>query len=76
LPNTGNVLITFGGIIKDEVGLPSDVIGGSKGSARIIEVTHDVPAEKVFDLSIADVSANVADGWQVYRATRLQSLYP
>ena len=74
-PLTGNVLITFAGIIKDESGLPSDFVGGGKGS-RIIEVTHTTPAEKVFDLSIEDSSPNVADGWQGYRAERLPSLYP
>ncbi len=39
LPETGNVLITFGGL-RD----PS--------RARIIEVTRTTPAEKVFDLSV------------------------
>ncbi len=37
LPQTGNVLITFGGMLP----------------ARLIEVTHTTPAVKVFDLSIA-----------------------
>lgn len=76
LPLTGNVLINFGGIIKDELGDPSDNVGTGKGSIRIIEVTHTVPAEKVFDLSIEDDSPEVIDGWQSYRAERLPSLYP
>jgi arylsulfate sulfotransferase len=54
LPETGNVLITFGGIL-----------GGRQ--ARIIEVTHTTPAEKVFDLSVNDF---------VYRSERLPSFYP
>ncbi|MBW1769221.1 MAG: aryl-sulfate sulfotransferase, partial [Deltaproteobacteria bacterium] len=52
LPQTGNVLITFGG----------------KQPARIIEVTHTAPAQKVFDLSIAETFS--------YRSERLPSLYP
>jgi len=76
LPLTGNVLIAFMGIIKDENGLPSDFVGGGKGSIRILEVTHTTPAEKVFDLSIEDTSPNVSDGWQGYRAVKLPSLYP
>ncbi len=39
LPETGNVMITFGGIREDR-------------TARIIEVTRTTPAEKVFDLSL------------------------
>ena len=54
LPETGNVLITFGGILSGR-------------QARIIEVTHTTPAEKVFDLSVNDF---------VYRSERLSSLYP
>ncbi len=76
LPLTGNVLIAFMGIIKDESGLASDFVGGGECSIRIIEVTHTTPAEKVFDLSIEDSSTNVADGWQGYRAVKLPSLYP
>jgi len=44
LPETGNVLITFGGIQS-----PTGT------SARLIEVTRTTPAEKVFDLSIASL---------------------
>lgn len=76
LSETGNVLITFGGITLDAEGVPSDSVGTSKRSARIIEVTHTTPAEKVFDLSIVDGTAEVLNGWSIYRSERLKSLYP
>ena len=76
LPETGNVLIAFGGIAKDADGNQTDKIGQAKISVRLIEVTHTTPAEKVFDLSIVDDSPEVANGWQTYRSERLPSLYP
>jgi arylsulfate sulfotransferase len=76
LPNTGNVLIDFGGIITDDSGMPSDSVGTGHCSIRIIEVTHTTPAEKVFDLSIDDNKSEFPGGWQSYRAERLPSLYP
>lgn len=76
MDSTGNVLITFGGITKDAEGNQTDVVGTSKRSARIIEVTRSSPAVKVFDLSIIDTSPEVLNGWSVYRSERIPSLYP
>lgn len=77
LPKTGNVLITFGGINTDTEGNATESPLNSINSARIIEVTHITPAEKVFDLSIADDSPDLmTGGWVVYRSERLPSLYP
>jgi arylsulfate sulfotransferase len=76
LPLTGNVLITFGGIALDGEGIPTDIIGGSQLSSRLVEVTHTVPAEKVFELSIKDPAPEAPDGWLTYRAERRPSLYP
>jgi arylsulfate sulfotransferase len=76
LPKTGNVLITFGGITKDAEGNPTDLVARSKASVRIIEVTHTTPAEKVFDLKIADDTPDLENGWTTYRSERLPSLYP
>lgn len=53
---TGNVLITFGGIITPML------------NARIVEVTHETPAEVVFEVHIVDSI--------VYRSERLPRLYP
>ena len=71
MPETGNVLIDFGG---------TSYIGGQSTSslglgdvvARVVEVDHKTPAEKVFDLMVF----NPADRVSVYRAERIPSLYP
>jgi arylsulfate sulfotransferase len=76
MSETGNILITFGGITLDAEGIKTDSVPTSKKSARIIEVTHTTPAEKVFDLSIEDSTPETLNGWTIYRSERLHSLYP
>ena len=71
MPKTGNILITDGGRIKDKDGNDTGSFVG-RHWARIIEVTRDTPAEKVFELHIEEPSM----GWAVYRSERLPSLYP
>jgi hypothetical protein len=63
--NTGNVLMTDGSRTDSTNGL----------FARIVEVTHTKPAEKVFELIIKDKPQSNT-GWRVYRSERLPSLYP
>jgi len=46
---------------------------GIKRWARIVEVTHTQPAEKVFELVFAD---EPPAGVAIYRAKHLASLYP
>ena len=69
---TGNVLINFGGLVSDAGGNPL-VEGAGHNWVRVVEVTHDTPAEKVFELVIDDERPA---GWSVYRVERLPSLYP
>jgi len=76
MPQTGNVLITFGGITKNESGEPTNAIAGSKISVKIFEVTHTDNPQIVFELSIVDESENIEDGWVSYRSERLLGLYP
>ncbi len=64
LPTTRNVLVTDGGKVTDP---------NAHHWARIVEVTHTTPAEKVFEIFIDD---EAPEGWAVYRAERLASLYP
>ena len=72
LPVTENVLITAGGLIADTSGVATAAAAGRR-SARIMEVTHESPAEKVFELLVeADWDAG---GWHVFRAQRIPSLY-
>ncbi len=72
LPETGNVLINYGGLVSDAAGDPI-VEGGGHNWVRIVEVTHETPADKVFELFIDDERPA---GWSVARAERLPSLYP
>ena len=76
LPETGNVLITDGGRIRDEVGQQSGEIVGGQHWARVVEVTGSAQSEKVFEI-IVDSAPGAEDiGWAVYRSERLTSLYP
>ena len=71
LPQTGNVLVTEGGHVVDEQGVPlSDPNEGRKWS-RIVEVTHTSAPEKVFELL---VGGEETPGWTVYRSARLDRL--
>ena len=72
MPQTGNVLINYGGLVSDAAGTPI-VEGAGHNWVRIVEVTHETPAEKVFELFIDDERPA---GWFVFRAERLPSLYP
>ena len=72
MPQTGNVLINYGGLVSDEAGSPI-ADGPGHNWVRIVEVTKETPAEKVFELFIDD---EPPAGWSVYRAERLPSLYP
>ena len=72
LPVKENILITDGGRMRTKDGEPSGSIFGGHHFARILEVTHDTPAKKVFEIVIDDP----AMGWAVYRSERVPSLYP
>lgn len=76
LPETGNVLLVNGGQEVDDasepiyVGYEGDVLPRVKLS--VMEVTHTMPAEKVWQISIDTPDG----GWGAYRAERLPTLYP
>lgn len=72
MPETGNVLVTDGGRVRTRDGGDSTSVVGGKHWARIFEVTHESPADKVFEIVIDDPET----GWAVFRADRFPSLYP
>jgi hypothetical protein len=72
LPQTGNVLVTEGGHVVDEQGIPLDDSNEGRKWARIVEVTHTNSPEKVFELL---VGGEEAPGWSVYRSERVERLY-
>ncbi len=73
LSTTGNVLITFGST-SHTGGVRNADLGLGEVSTRIIEVTHDTPVVKVFDLSMFDPDPEARI--QVYRCERIPDLYP
>jgi hypothetical protein len=73
MPATKNVLITDGGRTADPVtGLPSDDAAGARKFVRILEVTREMPGQKVFEATISDPTVS----FTAYRGEKLSSLYP
>lgn len=71
MTTTENVLITAGGLITDADGVAIEPNG--RRSAVIMEVTHETPASRVFELEVRGDWP--AGGWHIYRAERVPSLY-
>jgi len=77
LPNTGNVLITFGGITRTrDTGVATDIIRGSAQNARIVEVTRTTTPEKVFEIYCGTLDYSDSDECLIYRAEHISSLIP
>lgn len=72
MPATGNVLITFGAV-SYAGGVSSTDLGLGLTHTRIIEVTHDAVADRVFDLQIYDPTGGQIT---IYRSERIPDLYP
>lgn len=75
LKQTGNVLITDGGLIADANNRRTESVPGDRQWARILEVSRKTGNEKVFELRIGS-NRGGRFGWSVYRSERLRSLYP
>jgi hypothetical protein len=71
LPNTGNVLVTDGGRVRDKEGRLTDDVGKGHHAARIAEVTYTDPPQKVFEILVDSGDKNDPIGWAVYRSERL-----
>ena len=77
LPNTGNVLITFGGITRTkDTGVATADIGGSALNARIVEVTHTAIPEKVFEIYCGTSDPTDSNDCFIYRAEHISNLIP
>jgi arylsulfate sulfotransferase len=72
LPQTGNVLLTNGGMIRTNEGGQGEGASQGRNWVSLMEVTHSMPAEKVWEIVIDDPSG----GWVAYRSQRMPSLYP
>jgi hypothetical protein len=76
LPQTGNVLVTFGAVSYENGQLVS-AHSTNATMVRLKEVTHDANPTVVFDLEMFD-SANTSSkyaGYEVYRSYRIPDLY-
>lgn len=68
---TGTVLITHGGLLDPPAHSPQ--VEGVVPWARIIEVDYET-GDEVFDLTVKDPDNE--EGWIVYRAERIRTMYP
>ena len=71
-PQTNNILINAGGRETNADGQNSPPGMGTQRWASLIEVTHDDPAEKVWEMRLQADDSN----WSIYRADRIPSVYP
>jgi arylsulfate sulfotransferase len=78
----GNRLVTFGGITRTLEGEPTEIfdwknekVKRMKISARIAEVTGEMPAREVLTLVFRDPDPDSYRGYRCYRAVKM-SLYP
>lgn len=68
LPITGNVLVVDGDHAPESPTGP--------GYARVVEVTHAIPCEVLFEIQVRDYGTVDPDHWSVYRAEHLTGVYP
>ena len=67
-----DILITAGGQETNADGQNTPPGPGTQRWARLIELTHDQPAEKVWEMRLQADDSN----WSIYRAERLPGVYP
>jgi arylsulfate sulfotransferase len=72
MPQTGNVTLTLSDT-SYIAGVSGDQWGLGLAHTAIVEVTHDSPAQRVFDMHVYDPDPN-SKTW-VYRSERIRSLY-
>jgi hypothetical protein len=77
LPQTGNVLVTYGAV-SYENGLHPSAIATNAEMVRIKEVTHDANPTVVFDIELFDPGTTNTNynGYNTYRSYRIPDLYP
>jgi len=71
-PQTDNILATIGAQETNAEGDNAPPGPGTQRWARLVELTHEQPAEKVWEMRLQEDDS----GWAVYRAERLPGLYP
>ena len=70
-PDSDTILINVGGRETNDAGVNAPPGMGTQRWASLIEVTHETPAQKVWQMDLRQDDAN----WSIYRADRLPSVY-
>jgi hypothetical protein len=70
-PQTGNILITIGAQETNSEGKNSMPGPGTQRWARLVEVSHEQPAEKIWEMRLQAEDSN----WSIYRSDRLPGVY-
>ncbi len=73
LPLTENILVTDGGHIESDSGIPQDDVPGEHQWARIFELTRDEQPDKIFEV-VCDSGLGSKMGWSIFRASRIVNL--
>ena len=72
LAQTDNILVTIGAQETNAEGQNAPPGPGTQRWARLVELTHDQPAEKVWEMRLQEDDSN----WSIYRSERIPSVYP
>ncbi|MFT4626833.1 MAG: arylsulfate sulfotransferase [Myxococcota bacterium] len=75
LPGTGNVLAVYGRLEGEGV-VGNAEAGRGEVHARVIEFDPEQPVPAAMDLRVWSPADEVAEGWTVYRAQRIDRLHP
>ena len=70
-PDSDTILINIGGRETDADGVNAPPGMGTQRWASLIEVTHEQPAQKVWQMDLKQDDSN----WAIYRADRIPSVY-
>ncbi|MBA43750.1 MAG: hypothetical protein CMF62_07095 [Magnetococcales bacterium] len=70
ITETDSVVGVFGGIVRNRLGNPSDIVAGTfKNAAHVIEVSHTTPPEVLTELVFENTDIHTDRGYMIYRGT-------
>ena len=71
-PEADTVMVNVGGAETNSDGINAPPGPGTQRWARLMEITHTQPVEKVWEMQLKQDGV----GWSIYRADRMPSVYP